>query len=118
MYLANHGAQGLLAFPGSHFLFANDLNKAFKEMHEKGMYGEMVIYMEGSESGSIFEGLLDEKLGILAITGTGALETSFATFCYPNDKVNGEHLGICMGDMFSANWMEDSDKSDPKIETL
>jgi hypothetical protein len=37
----------------------------------------------------------------------------------PNDKVNGKHIGSCLGDLFSISWMEDSDLGDMQesIET-
>jgi len=35
------------------------------------------------------------------------------------DKVNGKHIGTCLGDVFSVNWMEDLDlESDISGETL
>jgi legumain len=69
-YFADHAATGLLAFPNSAFLFADDLGKAFRLMHDKGMYEKILIYVEGSESGSLFKGLLPKDLEILGVTAS------------------------------------------------
>ncbi|TNV79357.1 hypothetical protein FGO68_gene122 [Halteria grandinella] len=119
IYLANHGAHGLLAFPQLDYLFADEFVEALKLMKDKGLYGEMVIYMEGSNSASIFEDLLPEDIKIYSLSAAGPKETAFATYCYPNDLVKGgEHIGTCLGDLFTANFIEDSEKSDLEKETL
>jgi legumain len=58
IFFADHGAPGMIAFPNGSFLYASDLNKTLKFMHEKSMYEEMVIYIEACESGSMFESIL------------------------------------------------------------
>ena len=32
--------------------------------------------------------------------------------------VGGKYMGTCLGDLFSVNWMEDSDANDLSVETL
>jgi legumain len=118
MYIANHGAHGLVAFPNKEILYADDFAKAMKTMHDKGMYSEMVIYMEGSNSGSMFEDVLPDNIKIYGMAASGAKESAFGTYCYPDDKVNGEHIGTCLGDVFSVNWIEDTEKSDLTKEDL
>ena len=66
-------------------------------MHDKGMYGEMVIYIESSEASSIFEGLLPANIKILGLAAAEYRENAFATYCYPDDMVNGRHMGTCLG---------------------
>ena len=39
MYFSDHGSSNLIAFP-SKYLYADELNEAFKVMHEKGLYKE------------------------------------------------------------------------------
>lgn len=112
----DHGARGYVVFP-SGMLFANQLISALKTMHEKQMYKKLVFYMEACESGSMFEGLLDPSLNAYAVTAANAQESSYAAYCPPEDVVNGVQLNTCLGDLFSINWMEDSDKLDPS-ETL
>jgi legumain len=118
MYIANHGATGLLAFPNEEFLFADEFIKALKLMKEKGLYEELLIYLDGSEAGSMFEGILPHDLNVLAVTASNPKETAFAAHCFPNDIVQGKNLGICMSDSFSLNWMRDTESHCPLKETL
>lgn len=117
IFFTDHGAPGLIAFP-SEYLYANDLNTALNYMHDHKMYDELVFYLEACESGSMFEGILKDNLNIYAITAANAEESSWGTYCYPDDIVNGQHINSCLGDLFSVNWMEDSDKADVKSESL
>jgi legumain len=117
IYFTDHGAPGLIAFP-SEYLYANDLNTALNYMHDNKMYDELVFYLEACESGSMFEGILKDNLNIYAITAANAEESSWGTYCYPDDIVNGVHINSCLGDLFSVNWMEDSDVANMKSESL
>ena len=78
----------------------------------------MVVYIEACESGSMFQNLLEKNLNIYAVTAANAKESSWGSYCSPNDKVNGKSVGSCLGDLFSVNWMEDTDKSVLHRETL
>jgi legumain len=44
--------------------------------------------------------------------------SSWATYCAPDDTVNGVEIGSCLGDEFSVNWMEDTEANNPFFETL
>lgn len=114
---ADHGAVGLIAFPSS-YLYANDLNDAINYMHTNSMYNELVFYLEACESGSMFENILADDINVYAITAANADESSWGTYCYPDDEVNGQHINSCLGDLFSVNWMEDADAKDASTETL
>jgi legumain len=116
IYFSDHGGPGLIAFPFEE-LYANQLIETFQIMHESDMYKKLVFYLEACESGSMFEGLLDPSLNILAVTASNSTQSSYAAYCPPNDIVNGVHIGTCLGDEFSVNWMEDSDRMIP-YETL
>jgi legumain len=87
-------------------------------MHENKLYGELVFYLEACESGSMFEGILRDDINAYAITAANAEESSWGTYCYPDDAIKGVHMGTCLGDLFSVIWMEDSDKQDIRAETL
>lgn len=56
------------------------------------------------------------------MSAANSKESSWATYCHPDDKVEGSHMGTCLGDLFSVNWMEDLDKAVSKkklgVETL
>lgn len=114
---ADHGAPGLIAFP-SKYLYAKDLHETLLYMHENNMYKEMTIYIEACESGSMFEGILEDNLNIYATTAANPHESSWGYYCSPDDVVNGKHIGSCLGDLYSIVWMEDSDAADICSETL
>lgn len=114
---SDHGSPGLIAFP-SKPLYATDFIETLKFMHEHEMYDEMVIYIEACESGSMFENLLPEDINIYATTAANAIESSWGYYCYPDDVVNGVHIGSCLGDLYSIIWMENSDESQVCTETI
>lgn len=98
-------------------LYADQLNEAVQAMYKKGMYNQLVFYIEACESGSMFPEL-SKNIGVAAMTATDAKQSSWATYCDPHDKVGDIKIGTCLGDLFSVNWMEDSEAHDPKTETL
>ena len=51
-------------------------------------------------------------------TAANGKESSWGTYCAPNDMVNGTTLNTCLGDLYSVNWLENSDTSNTKTETL
>jgi len=53
------------------------------------MYEKMVVYIEACESGSMFDGLLDPTINVYATTAANPSESSWATYCSPDDVVNG-----------------------------
>jgi legumain len=109
IFFTDHGGSGLISFPNE-VMYANELINAFKIMYKKRMYKKMVVYIEACESGSMFDGLLDPSWNIYAVTASNPYQSSYATYCPPNDVVDGVHIGSCLGDEFSVNWMEDADK--------
>jgi legumain len=112
----DHGGTGIIAFP-SGTMSSSMLNGALKTMNQKKMYKKLVFYLEACESGSMFEGLLPTDMNIYATTASNAKESSWGTYCPPDDKVNGVELKSCLGDLYSVNWMENADKVG-KTETL
>jgi legumain len=112
----DHGATGIIAFPVGE-MTSKQLKAALTTMHSKNMYSKLVFYLEACESGSMFQGVLDPTLGIYATTAANAVESSWGTYCPPDDKVDGKELNSCLGDLYSVNWMENAD-SVGKAETL
>ncbi|UJR09213.1 hypothetical protein I4U23_013461 [Adineta vaga] len=110
IYFTDHGATGLVAFPTG-VLYAKDLNTTIAQMHSENKYKEMVIYIEACESGSMLEGLLPDNINIYATTASNAEESSYA--CYYDAKRQ-----TYLGDLYSVNWMEDSDAEDVTKESL
>lgn len=107
---SDHGATGLVAFPNGE-LYADDLIRAFNQMNQNRKYNKLVFYLEACESGSMFNQILPENIKIYATSAANPSESSWATYCTPNDKINGQSVGSCLGDEYSVTWMEDSDKN-------
>jgi len=112
----DHGATGIIAFPVGE-MTSKQLKTTLTTMHTKKMYSKLVFYLEACESGSMFAGQLDPSLGIYATTAANAVESSWGTYCPPDDKVDGKELNSCLGDLYSINWMENADEVG-KDETL
>jgi len=123
-YFADHGAPGLIAMPNrKHIIFsdkimADDLHADVKYMHDNKMYKQMTMYVEACESGSMFQNILEDNLNVYAVSAANASESSWGNYCSPDDKIDGKSIGSCLGDLFSTNWMEDSDKATMGQETL
>ena len=110
VYFADHGASGIVAFP-SDFLDAQTLNAALQDMNRNKRYKQMLFYLEACESGSMFEGLLPENIGVLAVTASNSTSPSFA--CYYDQK-----LDTFLGDVFSVSWMQNADSDNIEKETI
>jgi legumain len=83
----------------------------------KGKYGKLVFYLETCESGSMFQ-KLPNNTGIYGLSAASPTESSWGTYCSPDDVVQGKHVGSCLGDLFSVNFIEDLDKGTYNDETL
>lgn len=113
VYFADHGAKGLLGF-GSHILKSTELQSAIKDMYTGHKYAKLLFYIEACESGSMFEGFLDEEvdsMNVFATTASNATTSSYA--CYYDVKRK-----TFLGDVYSVKWLEDSDKENLEKETL
>ncbi|CAI2370453.1 unnamed protein product [Moneuplotes crassus] len=110
VFFSDHGAPGLIAFP-SEELYADDLHKTIKEMHDAKSYNQMLVYIEACESGSMFDGILEDNLDVFATTAANPTESSWGYYCHPDDTVNGVKIGSCLGDEFAITWMEDTERA-------
>ena len=61
---------------------------------------------------------LTDKERIYAITASNATQSSWGAYCGSEAYVGGKNIGSCLGDLFSINWMEDTEANDPNVETL
>ena len=111
VYFTDHGATGLIAFPND-YLYADKLIETLKYMHENAKYKRLVFYLEACESGSMFEGLLPLDWEIYATTAANTSESSYASYCQPDDVINGKSIGTCLGDEYSVIWMEDTEAAE------
>lgn len=114
VFFCDHGATGLIAFPNS-YLYANDFIAILNGM--RGRFDKLVFYLEACESGSMFVNLTT-NIKIYALSAANTSESSWATYCAPDDVVGGKHIGSCLGDLFSISFLEDIDNSDISTETL
>jgi len=117
IFFTDHGGTGIIAFPDGSLMSSTTLISAIKQMYATKMYSHLVFYMEACESGSMFEGLLSPNIGVYVTTASNAVESSWGTYCPPDDSVNGKHINSCLGDLYSINWMENADQMGP-TETL
>ena len=113
------GGIGLLGVPYycGDYIYADELNNVLKLMHHKKMFKQLTFYVDACESGSMFPDLSDD-LDIYAITAASASYPAYTTYCGSDAYVGDKYIGSCLGDLFSVNWMEDSDANDLSVETL
>ena len=113
----DHGGAGLICTPVGDWIYADELDSTLQQMKDKNMFGELVFYLEACESGSMFPNL-DASENIYAMTASNATLSSWAAYCGSDAVVNGKNINSCLGDLFSINWMEDTEANDPTVETL
>jgi len=111
VYYSDHGATGLVGMPTGDYLYANQLIDTLKGMSADKKFKKLVFYLEACESGSMFDGLLPENIGIYATTAANPDESSYA---YYWDSTRQTYLG----DEYSIRWLEDSDSENEKSDTL
>jgi len=103
--------------PSGGNLYADKLQMAIDTMQEKQMYSEILFYLEACESGSMFPRLLPSD-NVYAMTASDAKQSSWAAYCSPHDVVGETKINTCLGDLFSVNWMEDTENGNPATETI
>ena len=115
----DHGGAGLICTPqgSADWIYADELNDTLQKMKNTGMFGELVFYLETCESGSMFPNITSTE-GIYALTASNATLSSYAAYCGSDAMVNGKNIGSCLGDLFSVNWMEDTEAANISSETL
>jgi len=109
-FYSDHGTVGEVEMPTGSPLYATKFVQAIQLMHQRNMYNKMVVYIESCESGSMFNNLLPKNINVYATSASSPTESSWGCYCPPQDKVNGKSIGSCLGDLYSVNWMEDTDK--------
>jgi len=102
VYYTDHGATGLVGMPYGDPLYADELIDTLTEMKQRRMFKNLVFYMEACESGSMFEDLLPEDMGVYGMSASSPSEPSFATYW-------DSHRRVYLADEFSVNWIVDSE---------
>ena len=115
----DHGGAGLICTPegSADWIYADELDSTLQTMKDTGMFGELVFYLEACESGSMFPNLTDSE-NIFATTATNATSSSWGAYCGSEAYVDGTNIGSCLGDLYSINWMENTDSADVTTETI
>ncbi|THD22189.1 Legumain [Fasciola hepatica] len=103
VFFSGRKAPNLIAFPHGE-LHAKQLNETLANMHSERRYKNLVVYIEASNSGSLFHQIISRKVRVWALTSTKPTESSCATFC--NDPV----INTCLADDFSHQWMTHTEK--------
>ena len=116
LYYIDHGGTGIVAMPDDSFLEAKDLVATLVEMHEKKLFNRLVYYLEACESGSMWLDL-PENINVYALSSTVPDESSWGTYCPGeeeghDDTVDGQHIGSCLGEVWSCFWLEQDDVED------
>lgn len=114
VFFSDHGSPGSISFP-SQLLYADQLVTTLKKM--AGTFNKLVFYLETCESGSMFINLPSD-IGIYALSAASPYESSWATYCSPDDVIAGKHIGTCLGDLFSVSFIEDLEENDDILDTL
>jgi legumain len=119
VYFVDHGGAGLICTPqgSSDWIYADELDAALQTMYDNSMFAELTFYLEACESGSMFPNLTKYE-NIYAMTASNASLSSWAAYCGSEATVDGVSIGSCLGDLFSINWMEDTEANNPDTETL
>lgn len=86
-------------------MHATELVALLQDMSAASMFKELVFYLEACESGSMFSALPDD-IRVYATSASNAHESSWGTYCMPEDTVDGQNIGSCLGDLYSVSWME------------
>lgn len=118
VFYSDHGAPGILGMPSGEFLYADKLHHAIRHRYQTHGFKEMVLYIEACESGSMFEGLLEDDINVYATTAANSQESSWGVYCPGMDPSPPPEYMTCLGDLYSVAWMEDSESNDMTTESL
>lgn len=94
----DHGGPGFLAFPND-LLHAIDFYKLVSRMVDKKKFAKMILFIEASFGGSVFEHVLQDFDNVYVMSASDRKEPSSA--CY-YDAVRQTYLA----DTFSISWMK------------
>jgi len=119
VYFVDHGGAGLICTPqgSSDWIYADELDSTLQYMKDNSMFKELVFYLETCESGSMFPNLNADE-NIYAMTASNATQSSWGAYCGSEAYVDGTNIGSCLGDLFSINWMEDTEANNIATESL
>jgi len=111
LFFVDHGGVGKLCFPEGQYLYQDDFIAALATMTEKEMYSELVFFVEACEAGSMFTGsrgesLIPEDSKMYVNTASNASQSSYAVFCPPFSRRDGEEITTCLADLWNSYWYD------------
>ena len=71
-----------------HQILSDQLHKAIKHLSQNNGFAELVFYLEACESGSMFKGMLEDDLGVYAITAANERESSWGEYINIFESIN------------------------------
>ena len=102
VFISDHGAPGLVSWWDRKVLTAKELNDAIKNLHTNKRYSNLVIYIDVCFSGSMFQNLLPDNIGVYAVTASEANKFSYSTDCCSKGFQSNP---TCLGGLFSINFI-------------
>ena len=116
VFISDHGLPGYVCWLDDHNMSAKELNDTITSMHENKRYGNLVIYLDTCNAGSMFENILSNNIGVYAVTSTNSTTHSFSSDC--NSVAFPGHYEVCTGGLFSINWIYELQSADRRTSTL
>ena len=109
-------APGIFNFPNS-TLQADVLQDTLNLMKQEDKFDKMVIYIDAPHSSTLVQNLKSDS-GIYAVASSKQGEGAWATYCSPDNTVNGVVYNTCLGSAFTNSWTDDIDATNTANETL
>lgn len=101
IFMDDHGAPGLFAFPTTE-LYVKDFKNALDEITLKRKAAKVLVYIEACESGSLCEGnVIPSGSPIVCMTASDDELPSYGQYCGPEATINGQNIGSCLANEFS-----------------
>ncbi|KAK7395750.1 hypothetical protein VNO78_16317 [Psophocarpus tetragonolobus] len=109
IFYADHGSVGTIsAMPVGDNVFAPDFVAVLKKKHAANSYRKMVS----------FPRILPNDIDIYVTTASNSQQSSYAFYCPGGNPSPPPEYTVCLGDLYSISWLEDSDQNDRTKETL
>jgi len=100
VYINGGAAFGALQLPNNQFVFSHEIRDALNNMHTKGRYKNLLVYMDTPFGYTFLKGELPPNMAGLAATLRGQVNS--ATYCPGKVEVAGKLMNTCLSTLFSA----------------
>ena len=113
--ISNHGAGGYVCFWDGDDMSAKELNDTITYLHSNKRYSNLVFYIDTCFSGSMFENILPDNIGVYAVSAADATHVAYSADC--RSAAFREHR-TCLGGLFSINWVYELQSDDRGESTM